>query len=153
MTCGLVRIARSDLNAWIGAVDNGRNATVRTTVFDQQDGVGTFAPRSTFSPRATRASDGRLWFVAEDGLIMVDPQHLPFNKLAPPVHVEQVVADRDTYDASSHLDLPPLVRDLEIRYTALSLAVPEKVQFKFKLEAAVPRASHRGGVSRRRDVP
>ena len=30
--------------------------------------------------------------------------------------------------------LPPLVRDLTIDYTALSLVVPEKVHFRFKLE-------------------
>jgi PAS domain S-box-containing protein len=59
----------------------------------------------------------------------------------PPVHIEQVTADRKTYgqnlssDAlSSHPRLPPLVRDLTIDYTALSLVVPEKVHFRFKLE-------------------
>ena len=32
------------------------------------------------------------------------------------------------------LRLPPLVRNLDIDYTALSLVVPEKVHFRFKLE-------------------
>jgi signal transduction histidine kinase len=50
------------------------------------------------------------------------------------VHVEQIIADRKTYAASSNLRLPPLVRDLEIDYTALSLVAPEKNRFRVKLE-------------------
>src|SRR6185369_15787809 len=65
---------------------------------------------------------------------VVDPRHLPFNKLPPPVHIEQITADRKTYDASGNLRLPPLIRDLQIDYTALSLVAPEKIQFRYMLE-------------------
>src|SRR5262249_27147146 len=69
---------------------------------------------------------------------VIDPRHLPFNKLPPPVHIEQITADRKSYEVTSvangNLRLPPLIRDLEIDYTALSLAVPEKVRFRYKLE-------------------
>src|SRR6202008_1348627 len=42
-------------------------------------------------------------------------------------------------DASSwRLRLPPLIRDLTINYTALSLVAPEKVRFRFKLEGQDP---------------
>ena len=34
----------------------------------------------------------------------------------------------------SNLRLPPRIRDLTIDYTALSLAAPEKIHFKYKLE-------------------
>jgi signal transduction histidine kinase len=54
------------------------------------------------------------------------------------VHIEQVTADHDSYDVGSgtgeRLSLPPLVRDLQIDYTALSLAAPEKVRFRYKME-------------------
>jgi hypothetical protein len=76
-----------------------------------------------------------------DGVSVIDPRHLPFNKLPPPVHIEQITADRKTYwqnwssDASaSGPRLPPLVRDLMIDYTALSLVAPDKVHFRYKLE-------------------
>jgi signal transduction histidine kinase len=84
-----------------------------------------------------KSADGRLWFVAMISLSVVDPRHLPFNPLAPPVHVEQVTADRRSYDAatgSGPLRLPARIRDLQIDYTALSLAAPEKVRFRYKLE-------------------
>jgi hypothetical protein len=65
----------------------------------------------------------------------IDLHHLTVNKLPPPVHIEQIVADGKTYwqnlwgEASSRLRLPVLSRDLEIDYTALSFVVPEKGSF------------------------
>ena len=68
----------------------------------------------------------------------VDPSRWPVNTLAPPVHIEQITADHKSYDAKSGLRLPPLVRDLSIDYTALSLVAPEKVHFKYQLEGQDP---------------
>jgi PAS domain S-box-containing protein len=69
--------------------------------------------------------------VSYDGISVIDPARLPVNKLPPPVHIEQVIADRKVI---SDRRLPPLTRDLEIEYTALSLVAPEKNRFKYKLE-------------------
>ena len=82
----------------------------------------------------SKASDGRIWYVAFDGVSVIDPQHFPFNKLPPPVQIEQVTADRKTYDAAQGLRLPALVRDLAIDYAALSFVAPEQVKFRYKLE-------------------
>jgi hypothetical protein len=37
-------------------------------------------------------------------------------------------------DPNRDLHLPPLTRDLEIDYTALSFVAPQKVRFRYKLE-------------------
>jgi ligand-binding sensor domain-containing protein/signal transduction histidine kinase len=140
MPCGLARVARSDMDAWAAAVDKDKNAkqTVQAKIFDTSDGVRSRANGGGYTPHVSKSPDGKLWFSPTDGVSVVDPSHLPFNKLPPPVHVEQIVADRKTYDAASDANgrvrLPPLVRDLEIDYTALSLAAPEKVRFRYKLE-------------------
>jgi signal transduction histidine kinase/ligand-binding sensor domain-containing protein len=137
MPCGFVRIARSELDAW----ESDKKHLVQTTVFDIFDGARTFGIPSGYLPHVTKSPDGRIWFTPRDGVSVIDPRHIPFNSLPPPVHVEQINADHKTYwqnwsgDASSSPPkLPPLVRDLEIDYTALSLAVPEKVRFRVKLE-------------------
>jgi ligand-binding sensor domain-containing protein/signal transduction histidine kinase len=136
MTCGLVRIARSELVAWASAIEHGSGArrTIRATVLGSADGVRSVESVGSPSPQIARSTDGTLWLAARDGVTMVDPRHLPYNKLPPPVHVEQVVADRRPYDPSAPLSLPPLVRDLQIEYTALSFVAPEKVLFRYKLE-------------------
>jgi PAS domain S-box-containing protein len=139
MPCGLVRVARADLDTRTGAVDKP-HGTIRTTVFDNSDGLRTLAVVGDYTPRVGKSADGKLWFSVPDGISVVDPHRMPFNKLPPPVHIEKVIADRKDYrnnlseDATSNPRLPPLVRELEIDYTALSLVAPEKVSFRYQLE-------------------
>jgi PAS domain S-box-containing protein len=139
MPCGLVRVARPELDAWIGAGDKTARTT-HATVFDSSDGLRSLAVVGDYMPRVGKSADGKLWFSVPDGISVVDPHRLPYNKLPPPVHIEKVIADRKDYrdnlsgDAPSNPRLPPLVRELEIDYTALSLVAPEKISFRYKLE-------------------
>jgi PAS domain S-box-containing protein len=130
MPCGLVRVAQSELDAWA----SGATRSVQATVFDATDGVRAVGTYGSFGPHVTRSPDGRIWFLPWDGVSVIDPHHLPFNNLPPPVHIEEVIADGKTYDPAQGQRLPPLVRDLAIDYTALSLVAPEKLRFRFMLE-------------------
>jgi ligand-binding sensor domain-containing protein/signal transduction histidine kinase len=138
--CGIVRIGNSELERWTGAVDQNQdpNQVVRSTVFGVSDGIRSRSYPIGYSPQVTRSKDGKLWFPGYDGLNVLDPNNLSFNSLPPPVHIEQFVADRKTYEATSDLNrelrLPALIRDLEIHYTALSFVSPEKLLFRYKLE-------------------
>ena len=140
MTCGLVRIARPELDAWAAALDKDKDAkpTVQAKVLDSSDGVRTLEDYDYYTPHAAKSADGRLWFLPSDGASVVDPRHLPFNGLVPQVRIEQVIANHKTYDVPSaekaNLPLPALVRDLQIDYMALSLVAPEKVRFRYRLE-------------------
>ena len=139
MPCGLVRVARSELDAWAGAGDKTAR-TIHATVFDSSDGLRSLAVVGDYMPRVGKSADGKLWFSVPDGISVIDPNRLPYNKLPPPVHIEKVIADGKEYsdnlsgEAQSTPHLPPLVRELEIDYTALSLVAPEKVSFRYKLE-------------------
>jgi ligand-binding sensor domain-containing protein/signal transduction histidine kinase len=136
--CGLVRIKRNELDNWIVAVaiDKDAKPASQLVILDIADGVRSISSGTHFSPPVTQSTDGRLWFFGIDGVNVVDPNHLPFSNLPPPVHVEQLIADRKTYDTSANgsLRLPPLIRDLQIDYTALSFVAPEKNLFRYKLE-------------------
>jgi len=135
--CGLVRIARTELDAWIANPTRG----IETTTWTAADGVGVASTSPAyFNPPVAKSPDGKLWFLGGEGVSVVDPRHLAFNKVPPPVHIEQIVADHKSYWqnlpglAVSHLRLPARLGDLTIDYSALSLAAPEKVHFKYKLE-------------------
>jgi signal transduction histidine kinase len=130
LACGLVRIARSELDAW---TSHPRH-TIQTTVFDSFDGVSNHRFTGGYNANVAKSADGKLWFTRVGGVGVLDPHHLPVNKLPPPVHIEQIVADGKTYDANDGLRLPPHVRDLAIDYTGLSFTAPEKMQFRVKLE-------------------
>ena len=130
MPCGLVRVARSELDAWI----NDPKHVLKTTVFDNSDGVRSAGVYGSGGPYVSKSSDGRIWFVPGDGVSVIAPQYLALNKLSPPVHIEQITADGRTYDPAQGLRLPPRVQHVDIDYTALSLVAPEKNQFRFRLE-------------------
>ena len=137
MACGLVRIARPELDAWI----KDPNHRVQATILGPQDGVrrrNTAA--SPDGPRAVIASNGKIWFLSGGGVQVADPHHIASNRLAPPVHIEQVVADEKLYwenlrvNTLGELQLPARTRDLEIDYAALSLVAPEENQFRYRLD-------------------
>jgi signal transduction histidine kinase len=131
MRCGLVRITRTEVDAWIADPKH----RIGTTVWDAADGVRLrSSAASEYAPRVAKSADGKLWFVTGEGIQVVDPRHLVVNEIPPPVRIERVTADRKTYDTARELRLPPLVRDLQLEFTALSLAAPEKVRFRYKLE-------------------
>jgi signal transduction histidine kinase/ligand-binding sensor domain-containing protein len=127
--CGLVRIPRPEFDAWV----EDPSKLVQATLFDVSDGVRT---HSSVSPvqGVTKTSDGRIWYVAYDGVSVIDPRHVPFNKIPPPVHIEQVTADGKTYEAANGLRLPARIRNLAIDYTALSLVDSARVRFRYMLE-------------------
>ena len=128
MKCGLVRIPKTELQKWW---DNA-NAQVMSRLFDIFDGA---RPSSaTFAPKAMRSPDGKLWFANDYAVQMIDPDNLAANYMLPPVHIEDVIADKKRYGAAQNIRLPSLTRDLEIDYTALSFVAPPKVRFRYKLE-------------------
>ena len=128
------------MNTCAAAVEEDQHTTlgVQVTVFDSVDGVRSNLVFSGLKPRVAKTADGRLWFLPVDGVSVVDPRHLRRNELPPPVHIEQITADHATYDAARGLRLPPLVRDLQIEYTALSFVAPEKNTFRIMLEGRDP---------------
>jgi ligand-binding sensor domain-containing protein/signal transduction histidine kinase len=136
--CGLLRIERSQLDGLASAVEKDKDARqeIQVTLFDAADGVRSLFGVSHFGPQVAKATDGKLWFLPWDGVSVVDPRHLRVNKVPPPVHIEQITADRQTYNvaADGSVRLRRLVRDIQIDYTALSLVAPEKIRFRYKLE-------------------
>jgi signal transduction histidine kinase len=128
--CGLVQIPRPALQRWVS--DSTR--AIEATVFDASDGVRSRGLLTGFTPRVSKSSDGRLWFVNVEGVSVVDPMHLPINTTPPAVRIEQITANQETFDASAQIQLPGSIRDVEIDYTALSFVAPGKNRFRIKLE-------------------
>ena len=129
--CGLVRIARAEVDAWVADPKHH----VQITFWDATDGVRLRAIAATpFRPPVAKSTDGKLWFVSGEALEVVDPDHLRINKQPPPVHIEQVTVNGKPYQLQPDMRLPANTRDLWIDYTALSLVAPEKVHFKYMLE-------------------
>ena len=130
-SCGLLGITSEEMKEW------WRNPQVRVhpRILDSFDG---WESGEVSFQAATRAVDGRLWFANQSAAQMVDPDRLPHNKLTPPVRIEGITADRQEFPPRASLRLPPVIRELQINYTALSFVAPQKVRFRYRLEGHDP---------------
>jgi signal transduction histidine kinase/ligand-binding sensor domain-containing protein len=87
-----------------------------------------------YSSAAIQANDGSIWFAMRNGAVRVDPAHIYRNPFPPPVSIRSIMADNKSYSPFSDLKLPALTKDLRIEYAGLSLSIPERVRFRYKLE-------------------
>ena len=127
MDTGAGEMTRADLQS---CLENPKT-TVSLKTFDVLDGVAT---GWTMVPGTGRTADGKLWFANERSLLTLDPANLRPNTIPPPVQVEQVIVDHQSYAATGFVHLPAHTRDIEIDYAGLSFAAPQKVGFKYMLE-------------------
>lgn len=90
------------------------------------------------SPTIAQSGDGRIWFMSTNGVVWLDPARLTRNSVVPGVYIRSITADGTRYapgaDAASPLQLPVHPHTVQIDYTALSLAIPERVRFRYRLE-------------------
>jgi len=127
--CGLLKVEASELQKW----RTGQPLQPKVITFDVSDGVETNRHFST-QPQMSLAPSGRLWFANGETIESIDPDHVYENRLPPPVHVEQLIADGKPHQAMGQLHIPPNPRNLEIDYTGISFSVPQKVLFRYFLE-------------------
>ncbi len=141
---GVLRLTHDDLNA---VVDGHRNKLEACQLFTRSDGLPTLECTLGYQPMAMKDPQGRLWFATKRGIVQVDPAHLPLNDVPPGVVVQEVridgklIENAEPFHTSGGrkprtLHVPAGARRVEIDYTGLSLAVPEKVQFRHLLEGS-----------------
>ncbi|HYR42075.1 MAG TPA: triple tyrosine motif-containing protein, partial [Terriglobia bacterium] len=128
-TNGVARVSRAELDRAL----HDPSHPVTYEFFDNGDGLKGNLDRGGQSP-AVQAGDRTIWFKTSAGLSFIDPEHLPKNPLAPPVHIERMVADTSVVDTTNAVRLRPFTRNVQFDYTALSLVEPRRVRFRYKLE-------------------
>jgi len=126
---GIVRISPDEVRRL--AADPAYRVHVQR--FDFLDGLPGSPQMNWTVSTAVETTDGRLWFSTDNGLARIDPRALRINSLPPPVLIRSITADRE-YAPDDHVRLPIGTRQLQIRYTALSFSIPERVKFRYMLE-------------------
>jgi signal transduction histidine kinase/ligand-binding sensor domain-containing protein len=111
---------------------------VRYERLDYRDGIEPPAQQVRPLPSAAAGTDGRIWFASAGGVAWVDPHRVRRNPVPPPVQVRVLTAGGRRYfpgeSAGDTVRLPPRMGALSVDYTAYSLAVPDRVRFKYRLE-------------------
>jgi ligand-binding sensor domain-containing protein/signal transduction histidine kinase len=102
--------------------------------FNPRDGLlsieGVKRDRSAVADRR-----GRIWFSLNQGISVVDPQRLKENSVPALVHVESVSADGTPIDLQTSARIPAGSRRIVISYAGLSLAEPNGVKYRYRLES------------------
>lgn len=127
---GIYRIAKRQFDE----LDRGARPLLECTVFGVADGMKNSECNGADQPTGWKMRDGTLWFPTIEGAVMVDPAHLPTNKLPPPVVIEELRVDDRTAGIAATQEIAPGAQRVDIEYAALSFRVPARVRFRYKLE-------------------
>ena len=131
---GIVSIDRKSLTEWA----EGRRDRLNPTVYRATDEMQIYAVGRMF-PNAVRSSDGHLWFAYANGVAEVTPPPPGASHENDfPVLIEDVKIDGIPHPHPDRLQIPPGSRSIEIDYTAIALANPESVRFRYRLEGMDP---------------
>lgn len=125
---GIFRVRQQDLE------DFADGKTRAFTSLPFSTGQLRFECRAGVQPAAALTKDGRLWFSTNNGLVVIDPNHLTNNRVAPPVAVTAVLVNGQRVEPANGIELKPFEKNLEIHYAGLSFITPEKVSFRYILD-------------------
>lgn len=131
---GLFRVHTDDF----AAVAAGARSTLSPTLYGRSDGLRSEEFNGGVQPAGWQGSDGTLWFPTTDGVIAVDPAHLPGYPIAS-ARIQGVFTDGDLValdaDASeADAELTPEQRRLTFRYAAPSFLAPERIRYRYRLD-------------------
>ena len=128
---GIVQIPPEEIRRFIA--DPGHRVAYR--MYDYLDGLPGSPQMSFANSTAIETTDGQLWFATDSGLAWIDPAHLIRNTVPPPVSILSIGDEKGRRPISSETRFPAGTHAVEIDYAALSLTMPERVYFRYKLEA------------------
>jgi signal transduction histidine kinase/ligand-binding sensor domain-containing protein len=137
---GVFRVTKSDLDD----VASGKSKFVTCTAYGRSDGLPSLECSGGFQPSAWRDRDGKLWFTTARGAAWIQPEDIRPNLTPPSVVIEEALVDGQvqtnlqTMEKGAVLNVVPGKHQIEIHYTGLSLASPERVQFRYRLEGVDP---------------
>lgn len=141
-TEGITRIGAAEVARLLASVSasshagdgHAAQAPLRFERFDAQDGLLGSAEQFSPLPSLVQASDGQLWFSTASDVATIDPARIARNALAPTVQIRALRSGGASYSPLPHVRLPQGSKDVEIAFTALSLSMPERVRFSYRLE-------------------
>jgi PAS domain S-box-containing protein len=131
-TSGVIRVPADELKKSLNDSEYGISADR----FDFEDGLPGLAEERWPEPSLVESSSGVLWFATTKGIAWIDPAKLgdTRNRIPPPVFINSIVDKGKMYSGTNGPLALAAKGNLEFNYTALSLAIPERVLFRYKLE-------------------
>jgi signal transduction histidine kinase/ligand-binding sensor domain-containing protein len=131
---GIFRIQKSEMDQCLSK----EIPELHPLVYGISDGMPTLACSGGFQPVAFKTSDGQLWFSTTKGIVVINPDDIKVNQLAPPVLIEKMSVDGQPDEGinstNGPLQIGPGHQRFEFDYTGISFVAPEKVAFRYRLD-------------------
>ena len=122
----VLRVARENFLA-------GTLSATDVVEFGIADGLyGTEGVRRSRS--VVEGQGGMIWFSLNTGLSVVDPGRLKQNSVPAIVHINGATADGKPVELSQDIRIPSTRQRISFSFVGLSLAIPERVKFRYRLE-------------------
>ncbi len=128
----IYKLKKSDLEDF----SLGKRGEIPCIAYGRAQGFENTSSGGPAQPAGFRDRDGRLWFAGTTGVVLIDPGHIPINRVEPPVVIESVTIDGAgcRMDGKNSITAPPGKGNVEISYTGNSFLAPGMVRFKYILE-------------------
>jgi len=124
---GLIRALKQEMTDYL----DKKAGKINWQLYD--DGDGMLNRQCVGARHSDVTPDGKLLIATLGGLVVVDPDQLSINPLAPQVVIHRVLRDNERADLTKNESYAPGSHRYIFEYSALSLIAPEKVKIKFRL--------------------
>lgn len=82
----------------------------------------------------THDSSGMIWFSLSSGLSVVDPSRMGRSSAPAIVHINAMAADGSPVETARGIRIPSARQRIAFSFLGLSLAIPERVKFRYRLD-------------------
>lgn len=111
----------------------GESTFIKSISFTRDEGMDNPETNGGTQQAGFISKTRELVFPSQNGLVYLFPDNITLNKIPPFKHIESIIADGVPFNIYGPITLPAGVRNIEIRYTGISLTSPTQNQFKTKL--------------------
>lgn len=124
---GIFRVSKQTLDSFA----NGVKAPISCDAYGRDEGAGGGQCHGGTQPSACVSRDGSLWFATIGGVVHVQPARK--TAWTVPFLIEQANINGVDVPVTSHVTAGPGRGDIEVHYSALDYASPQKVHFEYRL--------------------
>lgn len=127
---GIFRISIAALTSF----RRDQKSEVGVVPYSTADGLPPIDTGGAGYPSAWKLNDGSLAFASRRGIVVIDPSRSLPSGGPPPVALEQITVDDKSVTPEEISSLPPGPLHFSFSFAGISLAAPQRVQYRYMLE-------------------
>ncbi len=127
---GIYRVKKRDLNDFA----DGKIKQINSIGYGVADGMLNNECNGGRQPASLKDDDGNFWFPTQNGVAIVNPEAETYNALPPSVVIESATVERENVNIHDGLTIEAGQKNVEIKFTGISLIKSNQIKFKYKLE-------------------